>query len=78
MELKPSRYHVVSASRIGGAGPAQERFRTLKAGRGKGKQPDRRQRWSPNRRSRPRAKMARAIHTRSNPETITELAVTSD
>ena len=39
MKLKPSRYHVVSSSRICGAGPAQERLRSLKAGRGEGKQP---------------------------------------
>jgi hypothetical protein len=32
MKLKPSRYHAVSSSRISGAGPAQERFRILKAG----------------------------------------------
>jgi hypothetical protein len=39
VRLKPSRHHAVSASRICGAGPAQERLRTLKAGRGKGKKP---------------------------------------
>jgi hypothetical protein len=38
MKLKPSRYHGVSSSRICGAGPAHDRLRTLKAGRGKGKQ----------------------------------------
>jgi hypothetical protein len=39
VKLKPSRYHAVSSSRICGGGPAQERLRILKAGRGKGKQP---------------------------------------
>jgi hypothetical protein len=38
-KLKPSRHHVVSSSRISGGEPALERLRILKAGRGKGKQP---------------------------------------
>jgi hypothetical protein len=63
MKLKPSSSHAVSSSRISGAGPAQERLRILKVRtRQRQAASDRRQRWSPNRRSRSHAnKMARAI-----------------
>jgi hypothetical protein len=61
MKLKPSRYHVVSSSRICGAGPAQERLRSLKADAAKASSQRPQATLVTQPKIGPRAKMARAI-----------------